>query len=427
MGFCFSHTLMEKLFFLKLYMNRRMLSMLLLGFSSGLPLALTSGTLQAWYTVSGVDIVTIGFLATLGQPYVYKFIWAPLMDRYVPPLLGRRRGWMLAMQCCLVITIAAMAFFNPALSPWILAAIGLAAAFFSASQDTAIDAYSTDLLKPEERGVGAAMKVGGYRVAMIISGGVALLMAVAIGWRWTYLIMAMLMSVGILATLFGPEPRYEAKPPSSLGKAIVDPFKEFISRDGAIIILLLVILYKLGDAFALSMTTVFLIRGVDFSLVDVGTIIKIVGVGATILGVFLGGTIMSRIGLYRSLLFFGLLQAVSNLTLMWLAIVGKSYFLMVSSIFIEYLCGGMGTAAFVALLMGLCNHRYTATQYALLSALSAIGRVFMGPVAGVMVEHIGWVYFYFWSFIIALPGLLLLWCLRSQVTVAGQNNTNLAV
>jgi len=393
------------------------MTVLFLGFSSGLPIALTAGTLQAWFTTAGVDLVTIGFLALVGQPYVYKFLWAPVMDRFVPPLLGRRRGWILITQLGLVFTIALLVSFDPTKHTLTIAIIAFIMAIFSASQDIAIDAYRTDVLKPEERGLGAAMSVGGYRIAMIVSGAVALILADLIGWQLTYYIIAACMLIGIIACWFGPEPENKPTPPASLKQAFTEPFSEFMSRKNAVALLLLIILYKLGDAFAFSLTTPFLIRELEFSLMTVGTVTKGMGLLATIVGLFFGGTLMTRIGLYRSLMVFGLLQAFANLSMMLLAHVGHHYPLMVFCIFIENLCAGMGTAAFVALIMSLCDARYTASQFALFSALAGVGRIFVAPFAGVMVGMVGWVQFYFWTFVLGLPGLVLLWWIQESVRI----------
>jgi MFS transporter, PAT family, beta-lactamase induction signal transducer AmpG len=397
--------------------NRRIWTVFFLGFSSGLPLALTAGTLQAWLTIDHISTVAIGAFGLVGLPYVYKFIWSPLMDRYIPPFLGRRRGWMLIAQLALVFSIAAMALIQPEIHPLVMFTLALLTAFCSASQDIALDAYRTDLLLPEERGLGAAMNVSGYRIAMLVSGALALVMATYIGWKNTYLIISMLMVVGILATWFGPEIGKVTDIPVSLRDAIVEPFREFMSRKSAVLILLFIILYKLGDAFTLSLSSTFLLRGLHFSLIDVATVNKFGALLATIVGAILGGLLMVRLKLFKSLLLFGVFQAISILTYMWLAIVGKSYALMVVAIVLENLCGGMGTAAFVALLMALCDSRYTATQFALLSALAAIGRVFVGPIAGMMVEHFGWAELYWWSFVFAIPGLVLLVCLQKRVNL----------
>jgi MFS transporter, PAT family, beta-lactamase induction signal transducer AmpG len=401
--------------YLEIFRSRRVAVVCLLGFSSGLPLALTSGTLQAWMTVSGVDLATIGIFTLVGIPYTWKFIWAPLMDRYVPPFLGRRRGWIAAMQLILGVCIAVMGSLNPVTMPWALAALALMVAFISASQDVVFDAYRADVLRPVERGIGAAVSVLGYRLAMLVSGALALILSDQIGWQNTYWLMAALMIAAIGATLFGPEPEIEVKPPRTLTDAVVEPLREFFARNGAWALLLLIVLYKLGDAFAGSLTTAFLIRGVDFTATEVGAINKGMGLAATLVGVVFGGVLMAKLGLFKSLLAFGILQAISNLTFMWLAAIGKDYGVMVLAVAFENLAGGMGTAAFVALLMAMCDKRFTASQFALLSALAAVGRVYVGPASGYMVEAIGWTTFFGFTFLAALPGLVLLYLMRRNI------------
>ena len=398
--------------------NRRIGVVLVLGFSSGLPLALTSGTLQAWMAVEDVNLSTIGIFSLVGLPYTFKFFWAPFMDRYVPPFLGRRRGWMLLTQVGLMAGLAAMAHVSPSESTWLMATLALLVVFASASQDIVFDAYRTDILRPRERGLGAAVSVGGYRVAMLVSGAMALVLGDHIGWRSTYLFLAALMLIGMLAAWLGPEPDEHIQPPKTMAEAVWGPMKEFFSRRGALALLALIVLYKLGDAFAGTLTTAFLLRGPGFSLTEVGVVNKGMGLAATLIGAFGGGLLLARLGLYRSLMLFGLLQAVTNLGFMFLASVGKSYPVLLAVIGLENLAGGMGTAAFVALLMALCNHRYTATQYALLSALAVLGRVYIGPSAGFLVEAIDWAPFFFITFLAALPGLVLLWRVRSVVEAA---------
>lgn len=406
--------------YLEIFRSRRVAVVCLLGFSSGLPLALTSGTLQAWMTVSGVDLATIGIFTLVGIPYTWKFLWAPFMDRFVPPFLGRRRGWIAAMQALLGVGIAVMGSLNPATMPWALAALALMVAFISASQDVVFDAYRADVLRPAERGIGAAVSVLGYRLAMLVSGALALILSDQIGWQNTYWLMAALMVAAIGATLFGPEPEVELKPPKTLTEAVIEPLREFFSRHGAWGLLLLIVLYKLGDAFAGSLTTAFLIRGVEFTPTEVGAINKGMGLIATLIGVIFGGVLMARLGLFRSLLLFGILQAISNLTFMWLASIGKDYAVMVLAVGFENLAGGMGTAAFVALLMSMCDKRFTASQFALLSALAAVGRVYVGPASGYMVEAIGWTTFFGFTFLMALPGLWLLFAMRRTVENMGR-------
>jgi len=395
--------------------SRRIQIMALAGFASGLPLALTGGTLQAWMTVDGVDLRTIGIFALVGFPYTLKFLWSPVMDRFVPPLLGRRRGWMLLTQAALILGIVAMAVGNPREAPVALGAVALLVAFASASQDIVIDAYRTDVLRPPERGLGAAVFVTGYRIAMLVSGALALILSERIGWKNSYLLMAALMGIGIATTLFGPEPEVRVVPPKTLREAVFSPLTEFLSRRKAVALLLLIVLYKLGDAYAGTLTTAFLLRGVGFSPTDVGTLNKGLGLISLIVGAMFGGTWMVRLGLYRALLLFGALQAVSNLSFMVLSWIGKSYGMLVFTVAFENLCGGMGTAAFVALLMALCDHRYTATQYALLSSLAALGRIFVAPSSGFLVESVGWGIFFFFTALSALPGLGVLWWLREEI------------
>ncbi|AJJ09862.1 protein AmpG [Yersinia rohdei] len=399
-----------------LFTQRNSLVLLLLGFASGLPLALTSGTLQAWMTVENVDLKTIGIFSLVGQAYVFKFLWSPLMDRYTPSFLGRRRGWLLISQLLLIVAIFAMGFMEPAKHLWWLAAIAVLVAFCSASQDIVFDAYKTDLLTSEERGTGAAVSVLGYRLAMLVSGGLALWIADRyLGWQYTYWLMAGLMLIGVITTLFAPEPDIKIAPPKTLEQAVVEPLRDFFGRNNAWLILLLIVLYKMGDAFAASLSTTFLIRGVGFDAGEVGLVNKSLGLIATIIGALYGGLLMRRLSLFRALMIFGILQAISNAGYWLLSITDKNIFSMGSAIFLENLCGGMGTAAFVALLMTLCNKSFSATQFALLSALSAVGRVYVGPIAGWFVEMHGWPLFYLFSIAAAIPGLLLLYICRQTL------------
>ena len=396
-------------------LNPRVVTVLFLGFSSGLPLALSGGTLQAWLTVEDVDIKTIGLFSLVGLPYTLKFLWSPLMDRFIVPIFGRRRGWIALSQLALIGLILGMSVTSPQNGLWFLALLAFCLTFVSASQDVAIDAYRTEVLRERERGMGAAVSVTGYRVAMLVSGALALILSEYLGWRATYMLMALIMSIGVVAVWLGPEPEDPGTPPASMKDAVEGPFKEFFSRTGVWSLLALIVLYKLGDAFAGSLTTTFLIRGVNFSVGEVGAINKGMGLASTIIGALFGGVLMARLRLFKALLIFGILQAVSNLSFMVLALVGKSYPLMIFTIAFENLAGGMGTAAFVAFLMILCNHSYTATQFALLSALASLGRVFVGPLSGVLVDGMGWTVFFFTTFLFALPGLVLLWVMREVV------------
>lgn len=402
----------------EVFRSPRVAAVMVLGFASGLPLALTGSTLQAWLTVSNVDIRTIAWFSWIGVPYLLKFLWAPVMDRFVPPFLGRRRGWMLLCQIALLTGIAAMAMAPPDQSIFLLGVLALSVAFASASQDIVIDAYRTDVLQTHERGMGAAVGVFGYRIAMLASGGLALILADQIGWRFAYLLMATLMAIGLVASMFAPEPQVSAAPPRSLLDAVVLPLADLFSRRGALALLALIMLYKFGDALAGTLTTAFLIRGVGFTPTDVGLVNKFLGLGALLLGALAGGVALARLSLYRALLVFGVLQAVSNLSFAWLAWVGKSYPVLVFAVAFENLASGMGTAAFVALAMALCNSSFSATQYALLSALASLGRVLFGPVTGQLVALMGWAEFFVITFVAALPGLWLVWYMRDQIGAA---------
>lgn len=410
--------------YIRIFTQRNAALLLILGFASGLPLALTSGTLQAWMAVENVDIKTIGFFSLVGQAYVFKFLWSPLMDRYTPPFLGRRRGWLLVTQILLIVGIALMGFMQPSHDLTLLAALAVLVAFCSASQDIVFDAWKTDVLPPEERGSGAAISVLGYRLAMLVSGGLALWLADRfLGWQAIWWLMAAMMVPGVVATLMAKEPEDSIARPHSLEQAVIAPLKDFFNRNNAWLILSLIVLYKLGDAFAASLTTIFLIRGVGFDAGDVGLVNKTLGLVATIVGALYGGLLMQRLSLFRALLLFGIFQAVSNLGYWVLSVTDKNIYSMAGAVFVENLCGGMGTAAFVALLMTLCNKSFSATQFALLSALSAVGRVYVGPVAGWFVESWGWPAFYAFSVTAALPGLLLLLGCRQTLDDAQKTGT----
>lgn len=403
--------------------NRRLALMLPLGFASGLPLALTSGTLQAWLTVAGVDLKTIGLFGAVALPYTVKFLWAPIMDRYVPPLLGRRRGWMALMQIALGCGIAAMAAFRPGEHAEMLAAFALLVAFLSASHDIAFDAYRADVLHAPERGLGAGLSVTGYRLGMLLSGALALILSDLIGWTQTYLFLAACMGVTVVFTLCAPEPEVAPQAPPSLAAAVIEPFRDFLSRPGAIALLALVVLYKLGDAFAGTLTTAFLIRGLGHTATEVGVINKGLGLAALLGGALLGGLAMTRLGLYRGLLVFGFLQAVTNLGFLALALTGKSALGLALVVALENAAGGMGTVAFVALLMTLCNARYTATQFALLSALASVGRVMVAPPSGYVAEWAGWPGFFLITFLVAVPGLVLLVAMKGAILAASAPRT----
>jgi PAT family beta-lactamase induction signal transducer AmpG len=388
--------------------------MVILGFSSGLPLALPRGTLQVWMATAGIDLRTIGIFSLIGLPYALKFLWSPFMDRFVPPLLGRRRGWMVLIQLALLAGIAVMGFSSPVNALLAMATLAFFVAFCSASQDIVIDAYRTDVLQEQERGAGTAVFVIGYRIGMLVSGGLALVLSDYIGWQSTYLLMAGFMGIGLVGALFAPEPSIAVVPPRTMNEAVWGPLKDFFSRRSAIALLLAIILYKLGDAYAGSLSQVFIIK-LGFSATEVGTIYKGIGFLSTIVGVAVGGTLMVRLRLYRSLMIFGVFQLVSNLSFVMLAWLGKSYGAMIFAVAFENLSGGLGDAAFVAFLMSLCNKRFSATQYALLSSLAALGRTFVAPTSGFIAESFGWANFFLLTALTALPGLWLVHRLRDRI------------
>lgn len=394
----------------QLFTNRRVIISLLHGFSSGLPLALTAGTLQAWLATEKIDIKTIGWFSLVGLPYTWKFLWSPFFDRYVTRFLGPRRGWILLLQIVLFVTIILMGFSNPVSHPYLLASIALVVASLSASQDIVIDAYRTEILRPEERGPGAGAVTVGARIGLLTSGAVALILADHFSWRTVYLLMATGLGVGILATLMGPEPEQPIRHPQSLREAVALPFLDFLRRKGALLILLFVIFYKFGDAFAVSLATPFLMD-TGFTKTEIGTVFKGMGMVATIFGAIVGGGIVAKIGTYRSLWIFGVLQAISNLGFMAIAKSGANFPLLVGVIGFDQLAAGLGTAAFVAFLMSLCNVQFTATQYALLTSVMAIARVTVGVPAGYVISAFGWPLFFVVSLLVAMPGLLCLFLL----------------
>ncbi len=390
-----------------------MAALLFLGFASGLPYNLTRDTLSAWITVEGLKLSTIGwFVGLANAPATLKFLWSPLVDRFVPPFLGRRRGWMVLTQLALIVAIAAMALQKPAQALQLLAINAIAIAFLSATQDIAIDAYRTDVLEEREVGAGVAIWVMGYRIALLLTGALALRWAEQFSWSIVYLLIAALMGIGLLSAISAPEPVSDdaSTAPETLWDAVYLPFMDFFQRSGILrgaFILVFIVLYKLGDYLAANMTTPFLVK-TGFSLSAIGDIKGGMGLVATIVGGLAGGAILSKIGINRSLWVFGGLQAVSNLAYFSLALVGRSYPLMVLTVNIENFCAGLGTAGFLGFLMSLCNPRFSATQYALLSSLVAVSREVFASPGGAIAQSTGWPLFFFLTFLVALPGLFLL-------------------
>jgi PAT family beta-lactamase induction signal transducer AmpG len=379
----------------------------LLGFSSGLPLALTGATLQAWMKTENVDLTTIGIFSLVALPYTLKFLWSPFLDRYRLPFLGRRRGWILLTQIALALGFAAMAVISPSRMPTVMAVAAFLVTFLAASQDIVIDAWRTDILETSEYGMGAAMTNVGYRIAMLTSGALALILADHVGFTFVYLVMAASMSVGAVATLMSPE-REVTRVPKTLKDAVILPFQEFFSRPGALEVLVFAVLYKLDAVLAQALTTPFQME-MGFSKTEIGAVAKTVGLVAVIAGTTLGGALMLRWEMRRSLWIFGWFQGVAGVSYVLLAHFGHNYPMMVTTNAAEYFCSGLGNAAYSAFLMSLCDKRYTATQFALLTSLMAFTRTVGAAPAGWLVLKLGWDTYYFITLFAGIPALLMLY------------------
>jgi MFS transporter, PAT family, beta-lactamase induction signal transducer AmpG len=386
--------------------QKRMIVALFMGVASGLPLLLTSKTLQAWMTDEQVDLKVIGLFAMVGLPYTLKFVWAPVFDRFTLPFLGRRRGWLLISQILLALSIVAMAFSNPQASPWWLAFLALLVSFFSASQDIVVDAYRRETLADEELGLGSTLYMYGYRVAMWVSGALALILADHMPWKLVYLMMAGAIGIAAITTIIADEPRIESPPPRSLKESVIGPLADFFARTGAWEILLFIILYKLGDTMAGAMATPFYLQ-LGFTKTDIGTIAKTFGLFSALAGGFVGGLLIIKLSISRSLFFFGILQALSTFGFSILAAIGMDRLALTAVIVFEDFTAGMGSAAFMAFMAMQTNKRFTATQYALLTSLMGIPRIFIAAPTGYLVEGLGWRTYFIFCTLIAIPGLLL--------------------
>ncbi len=393
-----------------------------LGFSAGLPLMLVGQTLAAWMTDEGVDLKKIAAFASVGLPYTFKFLWAPLLDRYRLPFLGRRRGWMLAIQLALVIAITAMGLVNPAREPFALALCALFVAFFAASQDIVLDAYRTDLLPAEERAAGTAIYVVGFRVAMLVTGTLALVLADHIAWRAIYALMAALMVVGLVATLFAEEPGGDrARRPATLLAAFGLPLRRFFQRFGLSgfgLVVLFAMTYKFGDFLVDTLKMTFYKREIGFTNTEIGTLTKAYSFAAVALGGVMVGVLAPRLGVRRSLFVFGAFAAATNVLYLLMIASGKSYLTLGIALFFDHFAGAMGATVFIAFLMSLCDVEVSATQYALLTSLSSVGGRVFGWVGADLVAGIGWDGFFVATALMAIPGLLLIPLLPIRETPA---------
>ncbi len=407
---------------LRIYLTPKLIGIGLLGLASGLPKALITSTLAVWMREEGISLQNIGLFALVGSPYALKFLWAPLVDQLPIPLLekllGRRRSWLFLMQIGLAVSIIALGICDPHNNLLMMAGAALAVAIFSATQDIVIDAYRIELLEAEEQGAGASMAVYGWSIGALISGAGALFIAEEIGWFLTYAIMGCLVFIGMAASLWAGEPaRINPARAKHVGEwmrtAIIDPFQEFMQRSGWLITLIFIVLYKLGDAYAGVMTAPFVID-LGFTKQEYGLIVKGYGFIAGLVGAFLGGIIVHRYGMMRSLLISGILMMLSNLVFIAQAWIGLHHGMLALTITVENLTGWMGNVVIVAYLSSLCNVRFTATQYALFSALAATGRTWLSASSGFVAEQSGWEGFFLISTIIALPGLMMIRYLPSS-------------
>ncbi|MFP3910803.1 MAG: AmpG family muropeptide MFS transporter [Desulfobacteraceae bacterium] len=393
---------------LKVMFSPRMLVALIMGFSCGLPLLLTISVLQAWMQQEGVDLTVIGLMSLVGLPYTVKFLWAPFLDRYTLPFLGRRRGWLLMAQLALVCSISGLGFTDPADSPWGVALAAFWVTFFSASQDIVVDAYRREDLTDTELGLGSSLYVNGYRVGMLLASGGGLIMADHIPFSMVYQILAACMLPGILTTLLAREPDIGTTvTPRTLKEAVIDPLVEYFSRPSAVWILAFILFYKIGDTMASAISIPFYLD-VGFTKTEIGAVVKLFGFWATIGGSLMGGILMIRLGINRSLWIFGVLQALSTACFALLSRIGPHVSALSGVIGFENLSGGMGTAAYVAFMASITNKRFTATQYALLSSLMGVPRVMASAPTGFLAKHLGWGWFFIACTLIAVPGMLLL-------------------
>lgn len=432
----------------QMYGDPRIIGMLFFGFACGLPLALTASTLFAWLAEVGVDKTSIGIFAMLAVPYSLKFLWAPVIDgTHFPVLcrvLGRRRGWLLAAQIALTAAIAGMAVVDPLANAWMFGVVAFAIAFFSASQDIVVDAYRVERIETDAQASAATLYSIGYRVAMLVSGAGALLLAqwfqtgegysFSQSWQWTYLAMAALMLVGIVTTLVVKEPavsaEYEAKIAARKGQKmpagewlvenVVAPFADFMRRPGWLHILLFVVLFRLADAYLGVMFNPFLLE-IGFTKAQIAEIVKLYGMFATFGGAVVGGALVARFGVYKTLLVCGFLHMLTNLLLVQQAYLGANEAFLALCVISENSTAGMTSMAFIAYLSSLCRVNYTATQYALLSSLSAVGRTFLSSSSGAAAVALGWPMFFLFSSLLAVPALALLWYINRRFGVSAES------
>jgi len=384
-----------------------MLVAFLMGFSGGLPLLLTMGVLQAWMMEAGIDLTWIGMITLVQIPYTWKFLWAPFLDRFTLPFLGRRRGWLFVAQMALRASIAGLGYSDPVKNPWLMIAAAILVAFFSATQDIVIDAYRREDLPDEELGLGSSMYIYGYRIGMLLASGGGMILADYLSFPLVYLIMSLCLLPGVVTTLLTPEPSVNVDLPRSMKEAMVNPLIDYFKRSGALWILTFILLFKIGDTMASAISTPFYLE-IGFSKTEIGTVVKLFGTAATMAGALFGGLLLLKLGINRGLWIFGILQALSTACFAILARIGYNMSMLAGVIAFENLSSGMGTAAFVAFMASITNKKFTATQYALLTSLMGLPRALASSVTGFMAKNIGWEGFFIGCTLIAIPGLLLL-------------------
>ena len=405
-------------------MNKRLFIVFILGFSSGLPFALISSTLQAWFSETGMTVFATGMLSLIGLPYVFRIAWGPLLDRYSLLPIGKRRSWIGVMQVLLLIGFNIMAWFSPTTSPKLMAVLAFMLACFSATQDIAIDAHRTEYLPVREHGMGASLAVLGYRIALLVAGGLALIIAQYAGWAVVYRVMGLLMLPGMVAVFFSPEPSIPEVQKLSFSASFIEPVREFLSRPKVVVLLLFVFFYKLGEAFTTTTSGImmpFLIQELGFSLDTIAYVNKIMGLGSIILGGLTAGLLLMRWSLYRALLIFGLLQALTNALFILLATMGNNLPVFILAVVSDNFTAGMASTALVALFMRLVDRRFTATQFSFLVAFSTLPRVLSGPMAVMLQSWFGWIGLYQIAFLLALGFVPFLFMVRGE-TVQRSNH-----
>ena len=406
------------------YLEKKILISLIMGFVSGVPLLLTITLLQAWLTDEGISKSTIGLFALVGLPYSLKFLWAPFFDRYVISKLGRRRGWLIISQVLLILSIIGLGLTNPTLNPFNVAVLALLVTFFSASQDIVIDAFRRESLHDNEQTLGASAYVLGYRIGALAAGAGGLILADLMSYQYVYSIMAVIMIIGVITTLLAEEPEAVGEP-SSFINAVKNPFIEFFQRfkdkDNTnltvpILILMFILLYKVGDTMAHSLSTNFYLD-IGFTKTEIGTVVKVFGLVATLIGAFLGGIISLKIGLFRSLIMFGLFQAIATLGFAALAIIGNNILALMAVISLENLAAGMGYTAYLAFIANMTNKEFTATQFALMTAIMSLPRTIFSGSSGFLVELFDWELYFVFCSLIAIPALIILSKLRGNLKI----------